>query len=116
VVYVGFKVENKVLKGPDNDLGGFLEAVDQLQHNVEFFTLNRSLKASDGALNHARNLLNKGMSRLADEFKALLTQHRFVVLLLRIQWLCFILIIVVLVHFSCYCKANIHSGVGSYGP
>lgn len=92
-------MENKVLKGPDNDLGGFLEAVDQLQHNVEFFTLNRSLKASDGALNHARNLLNKGMSRLADEFKALLTQHRFVVLLLRIQWLCFILIIVVLVHF-----------------
>lgn len=70
------KVENKVLSGPNNDLGGFLAAVDQLQHNVEFFTQNRSLKASDGALNHARNLLSKGMSRLADEFKALLIQQR----------------------------------------
>lgn len=70
------KVENKVLNGPNNDLGGFLQAVDQLQHNVEFFTQNRNLKASDGALNHARNLLSKGMSRLADEFKALLIQQR----------------------------------------
>ena len=101
-------MENKVLEGPENDLGGFLEAVDQLQHNVEFFTLNRSLKASDGALDHARYFLNKGMSRLAVEFKALLTQHMFVVLLLRIQWFCCILIIVVLVKFSCYCKVNIH--------
>ena len=50
-------MENKVLEGPDNNCGRFLEVVDQLQHNVEFFTLNRSLKASDGALNHARNLL-----------------------------------------------------------
>lgn len=72
---VSRQVENKVLSGPNNDLGGFLAAVDQLQHNVEFFTQNRSLKASDGALNHARNLLSKGMSRLADEFKALLIQQ-----------------------------------------
>ncbi|KAH8941439.1 hypothetical protein BDL97_14G039300 [Sphagnum fallax] len=72
---VSRQVENKVLKGPENDLGGFLAAVDQLQNNVEFFTLNSSLKASDGALNHARGLLNKGMTRLAEEFKALLAQH-----------------------------------------
>ena len=72
------KVENKVLKGPDNDLGGFLAAVDQLQQNVEFFTQNRNLKASDGALNHAKGLLNKGMTRLAEEFKTLLAQYRFV--------------------------------------
>lgn len=74
---VEMQVENKVLKGPENDLGGFLAAVDQLQNNVEFFTLNSSLKASDGALNHARGLLNKGMTRLAEEFKALLARHRF---------------------------------------
>jgi exocyst complex protein 7 len=71
------QVENKVLKGPENDLAGFLAAVDQLQNNVEFFTLNSSLKASDSALNYARGLLNKGMTRLAEEFKALLAQHRF---------------------------------------
>ncbi len=70
-------MENKVLKGPENDLAGFLAAVDQLQNNVEFFTLNSSLKASDSALNYARGLLNKGMTRLAEEFKALLAQHRF---------------------------------------
>jgi exocyst complex protein 7 len=74
---VSRQVENKVLKGPENDLGGFLVAVDQLQNNVEFFTLNSSLKASDGALNHAKGLLTKGMTRLTEEFKALLVQHRF---------------------------------------
>jgi len=71
------QVENKVLKGPENDLGGFLVAVDQLQNNVEFFTLNSSLKASNGALSHAKGLLTKGMTRLTEEFKALLVQHRF---------------------------------------
>ncbi|CAK9211740.1 unnamed protein product [Sphagnum troendelagicum] len=72
---VSRQVENKVLKGPENDLGGFLVAVDQLQNNVEYFTLNSSLKASDGALNHAKGLLTKGMTRLTEEFKALLVQH-----------------------------------------
>lgn len=72
---VSRQVEDTVLSGPLNDLTGFLAAVDQLQKNVEFFTQNRGLKASDGALNHARNLLNKGMNRLADEFKTLLIQN-----------------------------------------
>jgi hypothetical protein len=71
------KVENKVLEGPKNDFGGFLTAVDQLHTNVEYLTMNRSFKASDGALNHARELLAKGMTRLEEEFRVLLTQHRF---------------------------------------
>lgn len=116
MIYVVLKVENKVLKGPDNDLGGFLEAVDQLQHNVEFFTLNRSLKASDGALNHARNLLNKGMSRLADEFKALLTQHRFVMLLLRLQLFCCILIMCSWLTFLVTANPTFFSRTGSSEP
>ena len=81
MIYVELKVENKVLKGPDNDLGEFLESVDQFPTmHVDFFTLNRSLKARDGAVNYPRKLLNAGMSHLADEFKALLTQHRVVML------------------------------------
>jgi exocyst complex protein 7 len=72
------KVENKVLEGPKNDFGGFLTAVDQLHTNVEYLTMNRSFKASDAALNHARGLLAKGMTRLEEEFRVLLTQHRLI--------------------------------------
>ncbi|CAK9270883.1 unnamed protein product [Sphagnum jensenii] len=72
---VSRQVENKVLEGPKNDFGGFLTAVDQLHTNVEYLTMNRSFKASDGALNHARELLAKGMTRLEEEFRVLLTQH-----------------------------------------
>jgi exocyst complex protein 7 len=75
---VSRQVENKVLEGPKNDFGGFLTAVDQLHTNVEYLTMNRSFKASDGALNHARGLLAKGMTRLEEEFRVLLTQHRLI--------------------------------------
>lgn len=71
-------MEAKILAGPSGDLNGFLAAVDQIQSTVEFFTLNRSYKSSEAALNHARGLLAKGMMKLEDEFKALLSQHRFV--------------------------------------
>ena len=73
-------MENKVLEGPKNDLDGFLAAVDQLHTNVEYLTMNRSFKASDSALSHARELFSEGMTRLEAEFKALLTQHRSVLL------------------------------------
>lgn len=46
------KVENKVLSGFNNDLGGFLVVVDQFQYNVEFFMQNCSFKVSDGVLNY----------------------------------------------------------------
>lgn len=67
-----------MLEGPKSDLRGFLAACDQLLTNVEYLTLNRSLEASDTALNHARELFGKGMSRLEEEFKVLLTNHRLV--------------------------------------
>jgi len=70
------KVEKKLLNGSNNNLGGFLVAMDQLQYIVEFFTKYYSLKASDGLLNYAQNLLSKGMNCLVDLFKALLIQHR----------------------------------------
>lgn len=78
LVWFGVKVEDKVLRGPKDDLVGFLEACDTLHTNVEYLTFNRSLKASDTALTHARDLFSKGMSRLEEEFRALLTAHRLV--------------------------------------
>jgi exocyst complex protein 7 len=72
---VSRQVENKVLEGPKSDFDGFLGACDELHKNVEYLTLNRSLKASDTALNQARDLFGKGMSRLEEEFKVILTSH-----------------------------------------
>jgi len=72
------QVENKVLEGPKSDFVGFLAACDELHKNVEYLTLNRSLKASATALNQASDLFGKGMSRLEEEFKVLLTNHRSV--------------------------------------
>nr|PNR46634.1 hypothetical protein PHYPA_013754 [Physcomitrium patens] len=70
-----FQAQHPVLNrisSPRCDLGGRLEACDTLYTNVEYLTLNRSLEASDMALSHARDLVSKGMSRLEEEFRALL--------------------------------------------
>ena len=67
-----------MLEGPKSDLRGFLAACDQLHKNIEYLTLNRSLKATDTALNHASEVYAKGMSLLEEEFKVLLTNHRSV--------------------------------------
>ncbi|KAG0570253.1 hypothetical protein M758_6G142600 [Ceratodon purpureus] len=69
------QVEDKVLEGPKSDLRGFLTACDQLHKNIEYLTLNRSLKASDTALNHATEVYGKGMSRLEEEFRVLLKNN-----------------------------------------
>ncbi|ONK76200.1 uncharacterized protein A4U43_C03F25010 [Asparagus officinalis] len=49
------QAESKILKGPHEDLESYLEAIDQLRANVRFFNSNKSLKSSDGLLNHANN-------------------------------------------------------------
>jgi hypothetical protein len=71
------KVENKLLEGPKDDLGGFLSAVDQLHTNVEFLKQNQSFKATSFALDHANGLLSKSMTQLIEEFKNLFNEHRF---------------------------------------
>jgi hypothetical protein len=71
------KVENKLLEGPKDDLGGFLSAVDQLHTNVEFLKQNQSFKATSFALDHANGLLSKSMTQLVEEFKNLFNEHRF---------------------------------------
>ncbi|ERN16141.1 hypothetical protein AMTRI_Chr11g95420 [Amborella trichopoda] len=73
------QVEAKIMKGPHEDLGGYLEAVDQLRSNVQFFSCNKSFKSSDGVLNHANGLLAKAMQKLEEEFKQLLSAYSKVV-------------------------------------
>lgn len=69
------QAEAKILRGPHEDLESYLEAIDQLRRNIEFFSSNRSFRSSDGVLNHANNLLAKAISKLEDEFRQLLTSY-----------------------------------------
>ncbi|KAF3788795.1 Exocyst complex component [Nymphaea thermarum] len=73
------QAEFKIMKGPREDLSGFLEAVDQLRNNVNFFSSNKSFKNNDGVLNHANGLLAKAMQKLEEEFKQLLASYSKVV-------------------------------------
>ncbi|KAI3706056.1 hypothetical protein L1987_76309 [Smallanthus sonchifolius] len=69
------EAEAKILKGPHDNLEGYLEAIEQLRSNIRFFTNNKSFKSSDGVLNHANNLLSKAISKLEHEFKQLLSSY-----------------------------------------
>uniref|UniRef100_A0A2P2KNU7 Exocyst subunit Exo70 family protein n=1 Tax=Rhizophora mucronata TaxID=61149 RepID=A0A2P2KNU7_RHIMU len=69
------KAEAKILRGPHEDLESYLEAIDQLKSNVQFFSSNKTFKISDGVLNHANQLLAKAISKLEDEFRTLLSNY-----------------------------------------
>ncbi|KAE9451265.1 hypothetical protein C3L33_16840, partial [Rhododendron williamsianum] len=69
------QAEAKILKGPHEDLEGYLEAIEQLRTNIRFFSNNKSFKSSDGVLNHSNNLLAKAIAKLEDEFKQLLQSY-----------------------------------------
>ncbi|GAB4856290.1 hypothetical protein Ancab_014218 [Ancistrocladus abbreviatus] len=67
------QAEAKILRGPHEDLESYLQAIEQLKANVQFFSNNKSFKSADGALNHVNNILSKAISKLEDEFRNLLT-------------------------------------------
>ncbi|CAN8257246.1 unnamed protein product [Cochlearia groenlandica] len=69
------QAETKVLKGPHEDLEGYLEAIAQLRKIIRYFSSNKSFKSSDGTLNHANSLLAKAQSKLEEEFKQLLASY-----------------------------------------
>ncbi|KAL6273329.1 hypothetical protein ACE6H2_024021 [Prunus campanulata] len=69
------KAEAKILRGPHEDLESYLEAIDQLRSIIQFFSKNKTVKSSDGVLNHANALLSKAISKLEDEFRQLLTNY-----------------------------------------
>lgn len=78
------QAEAKVLKGPHEDLENYLEAIDKLRSNIQFFGSKKSFKSSDGVVSHANGLLAKAISKLEDEFKKLLSSYRFVFLCLML--------------------------------
>ncbi|RWV97700.1 hypothetical protein GW17_00039495 [Ensete ventricosum] len=69
------KAEVAILKGPDEDLQSFLDAVDLLQCNIRFFSTNKISMSEYGLLNHANNLLSKAVVKLGDEFRQLLATY-----------------------------------------
>lgn len=79
VLISSIQAEAKILKGPHEDLESYLAAIEQLRNNIRFFSTNKSLKTSDGVLNHANGLLAKAILNLEEEFKQLLLTYRFVV-------------------------------------
>ncbi|KAF7811495.1 exocyst complex component EXO70A1-like [Senna tora] len=69
------QAEAKILKGPHDDLENYLEAIDQLRSNIQFFGSNKGFKSGDSVVNHANNLIAKAISKLEDEFKQLLSSY-----------------------------------------
>ncbi|KAL8050460.1 hypothetical protein ABFX02_06G083400 [Erythranthe guttata] len=69
------QAEAKILKGPHEDLESYLQAIDQLRNNIQFFNNNKSFKSSDAVLNHTNKLLAKAISKLEEEFRQLLLSY-----------------------------------------
>ncbi|KAL8050458.1 hypothetical protein ABFX02_06G083300 [Erythranthe guttata] len=69
------QAEAKILKGPHEDLESYLQAIDQLRNNIQFFNSNKSFKSSDGVLNHTNSVLTKAISKLEEEFRQLLLSY-----------------------------------------
>uniref|UniRef100_A0A0E0BPA3 Exocyst subunit Exo70 family protein n=1 Tax=Oryza glumipatula TaxID=40148 RepID=A0A0E0BPA3_9ORYZ len=69
------RAEATILRGPHEDLEGYLEAVDLLKSIVRFFASNKSLKNNDGLLNRVNNILSKSALKIEEEFKQLMTTY-----------------------------------------
>lgn len=69
------QAEAKVLQGPHEDLENYLEAIDKLRSNIQFFGSKKGFKSSDAVVSHANTLLTKALSKLEDEFKQLLLSY-----------------------------------------
>ncbi|QCE07780.1 exocyst complex component 7 [Vigna unguiculata] len=69
------QAEAKILKGPHEDLENYLQAIENLRSNIQFFGSKKGFKSSDGIVVHANNLLAKAISKLEDEFRQLLLSY-----------------------------------------
>nr|CAB3459446.1 unnamed protein product [Digitaria exilis] len=70
------RAEAVTLKGPHENLEGFLEAVDLLKGVVHFFSSNKNFKCCDGILNQVNNLLTKSALNIEEEFRQLMGTYR----------------------------------------
>ncbi|CAD5195956.1 unnamed protein product [Musa acuminata subsp. malaccensis] len=69
------QAEATILRGPHEDLEGYLEAVDMLKSTVQHFSSNKSFKGCDGVMNHINSLLAKAILKLEEEFRQLLATY-----------------------------------------
>ncbi|KAL9265836.1 Exocyst complex component EXO70A1-like protein [Drosera capensis] len=69
------QAEDKIFKGPHEDLESYLEAIDQLRCCLDFFNNYKHFRNSDGIVKHANSLINKAVSKLEDEFKQILLSY-----------------------------------------
>jgi len=63
-------------------LENYLQAIENLRSNIQFFGSKKGFKSSDGIVVHANNLLAKAISKLEDEFRQLLLSYRYLCLCL----------------------------------
>ncbi|KAK4759595.1 hypothetical protein SAY87_022726 [Trapa incisa] len=69
------KAEAKILRGPHEDLESYLDAINQLKRNINFFSKNKGFKSTHGVFSHANNLLSKAILKLEDEFRQILSNY-----------------------------------------
>ncbi|KAL6005447.1 hypothetical protein ACLOJK_006014 [Asimina triloba] len=69
------QAEDKILRGPQEDLEGYLEAVERLRNNLRFFMSNKNYRMSEGVLSHTNGLLAKAVLKMEEEFKQLLYSY-----------------------------------------
>ncbi|KAK7393126.1 hypothetical protein VNO78_21580 [Psophocarpus tetragonolobus] len=70
-----YQAEAKIVKGPQEDVNNYLEAIDQLRRNIRFFGNKKGFKNDDGIFIRANNLISEAISKLEDEFKRLLSSY-----------------------------------------
>ncbi|KAJ3687826.1 hypothetical protein LUZ61_016990 [Rhynchospora tenuis] len=70
-----YEAEKIIMRGPNEDLKGYLEAVDKLRSVARFFSSNKSYKSSDGVLSHVNSLLAKAISKMENEFQRQITSR-----------------------------------------
>ncbi|KAG8093632.1 hypothetical protein GUJ93_ZPchr0012g20853 [Zizania palustris] len=69
------RAEATILRGPHEDLEGYLEAVGLLKGIVRFFSSSKNFKGSEGLLNHVNNLLSKSALKIEEEFRQLMSTY-----------------------------------------
>ncbi|KAJ1695859.1 hypothetical protein LUZ63_012557 [Rhynchospora breviuscula] len=67
------EAEKIIMRGPNEDLKGYLEAVDKLRSVARFFSSNKSYKSSD--LSNVNSLLAKAISKMENEFQRQITSR-----------------------------------------
>ncbi|KAJ4786527.1 Exocyst subunit exo70 family protein A1 [Rhynchospora pubera] len=69
------EAEKIIMRGPNEDLKGYLEAVDKLRSVARFFSSNKSYKSSDSVLSNVNSLLAKAISKMENEFQRQITSR-----------------------------------------